>query len=221
YSMHRTLRSVRRADMVVHLIDATGPISQVDKKLAGHVQKHYKPVVIVLNKWDLAEQLELETYQDYVDQYLSGMAFAPMAAMSALTGQNVEDVFKLAAELYRQSGTRVTTGELNRVVQAAVGRCSPGASRTKKLKIKYATQVGTHPPHIVVFCNDRSLVRADYGRYLAGRLRDELPFGEVPIRIDFRSSGRRSRGKEPTRKKAVKQKTPPRKGGSGRGTKKK
>jgi GTP-binding protein len=190
YSTHRTERSIRRADVVMMLVDATQPLSRVDKKLSEYILENHKPVVVVVNKWDLTENQTVEDYRTYFDKYLPAMAFAPVAGISAKTGLNVMEVFDVVFDLYEQAGQRVGTGVLNRIVDEAVGRRSPGAGKAKVMKLKYATQVGTHPPYVVVFVNDRDLVQAGYTRYLAERLRSECPFSEVPIRIDFRNSRR-------------------------------
>src|SRR5690606_20377253 len=84
YSYHRSLRSIRRADVVVLFIDASVPVSQVDKQLGHEILKHHKPVVLVINKWDLAEkQYTQDQYVEYLDKSLQGLNFAPIIFVSA------------------------------------------------------------------------------------------------------------------------------------------
>ena len=97
YSHHRALRSIRRADVVVFFIDASVPVSQVDKQLGGEVLEHFKPVVIVVNKWDLAEKdYTQEEYVEYLDKAMQGLNFAPIIFISAQKQQGIRDVVAMA-----------------------------------------------------------------------------------------------------------------------------
>jgi GTP-binding protein len=197
YSYTRALASIRRADVVMHLIDATVPVSEVDLKLARSVLDHYKPVLLVVNKWDLVgEQASAEQYTEYLQRTLSMLPFAPVAFITARTRRKVEAAVDTALGLYRQAGTRVTTGTLNRAVRQILAARGPSAARgVKPVRIYYATQIETHPPTIVCFCNDPALVSDNYRRYMESRLREALPFREVPIRLVFRA---RLRSGEPS-----------------------
>lgn len=113
YSLHRAMRSIRRADVVAMMIDASLPVSQVDKDLAGDIAKLYKPVVLVVNKWDLAAgQAAGEEYEEYLGKVFPELAFAPVSLTTAKDGVNVRQTIELAEELFSQSNTRVATAEL-------------------------------------------------------------------------------------------------------------
>ena len=188
YSQHRALRSIRRADVVALLIDASLPVSQVDKDLAGQVETEETPVVLVVNKWDLArEQAEAETYEDYLAKTFPFLSFAPIAMTCAETGENIWEAIEVAEDLFRQSRTRVTTGDLNTVfddIQKLRGPSHrPG---TRPPKIRYVSQIATVPPTIVCFVNDPRSFDRNYQRFLVNQLRERLPFGEVPIRLLIR-----------------------------------
>ncbi len=192
YSMHRTLRSVRRADVVILLIDATTEISQVDKKLAGHVLKHHKPCVIALNKWDLVEnRLEPEAYLEYVKEQLRGLDFAPMVFVSAKRDDHVREAVQTALELNKQAEMRVSTGELNQVIREILTQRGPSSKLGTRAKVFFVTQVATHPPTIVLFVNDPDLFSPNYQRYMMNALRDRLPYPEVPIKLVIRRRERR------------------------------
>ena len=118
YSQHRAFRSIRRADVVAMLIDASLPVSQVDKDLAGQIEDEDKPVVLVVNKWDLArEQAAVEEYEDYLGKTFPFLSFAPIAMTCAETSENIWGAIEVAEELFRQSRTRVTTADLNTVFE--------------------------------------------------------------------------------------------------------
>ena len=184
YSHHRTLRSVRRADVVLFLIDASVPISQVDKQLGQEIVKHHKPCVIVLNKWDLAEkEHKQEEYVDYLDQTLKGLSFAPVVFISAKEKRGMKDAVAMALNLTEQAAHRVPTGELNRVVEKIVSERGPRSPVGHYPKIYYVTQLEVSPPTIALFVNDPEVFDPTYQRYLMNRFRDLLPYSEVPIKL--------------------------------------
>lgn len=188
YSHERATRSIRRADVVLMLIDATVPVGEVDQKLARVVADEDKPLVLAVNKWDLArEQAATSDYQEYLARTLTAVDCAPIVFMTASQGHNVDAAVDMALKLHRQATTRVTTGQLNTVLEAVLAERGPAARRgTKLLKVYYGTQVATSPPTLVLFCNDPTLVGEDYRRFLRRRLRESLPFQEVPIKLVFR-----------------------------------
>ncbi len=196
YSAHRTLRSIRRADVVVLLIDCTGPISQVDKKLSQEILEHHKPTIIALNKWDLvADEVALEDFKDYVAENLRGLRFAPMINMSALKAEHVKEVVQLALELHDQASQRVGTGELNAVLKRIMEQRGPSSKLGKRAKIYYAVQPEANPPTIVLFVNDPDLFPDQYQRYMINCFRESLPFKDVPIKLAIRGRKRRDMDK--------------------------
>lgn len=185
YSDARSHKSIRRADVVLLLFDVTQKLSSIDKSLGRYASDHYKPVVIGANKWDLAEDFSPQDFTKYLDAELAGVRYAPVSFLSAKNGDGVEDTLDLALELFEQSQHRVTTGELNRVLERALQARSPSATGYAA-RIRYATQVDVSPPTFVLFVNDRRYFGKDYVRYLTNRIREELPFGEIPVRIVLR-----------------------------------
>jgi GTP-binding protein len=186
FSEARSHRAVRRADVVVLLIDVTRRVSALEKTLAKYATDHYKPVVLAANKWDLVDQgRSPEEFREYLDAHLPGLAHAPIAFLSALDGGNVEETLGLCRELFDQARQRVDTSELNRVLERALEARSPN-SKGYRVRIKYATQAEVAPPTFVLFVNDKQLIGKDYLRYLTNCLRNDLPFPEVPLRIVLR-----------------------------------
>ncbi|MFP4027619.1 MAG: ribosome biogenesis GTPase Der [Candidatus Brocadiia bacterium] len=187
YSQVRTKRAIGRADVVVLVIDSTVEIGRVDKQLADEITSQHKPVVVALNKADLIpEDTEDEAFVEYVWQSLAGIRFAPLVLISALTGENVVPMLRIVQHLHEEAGFRVQTSELNDIMEEVTGRKSPPSKRSGHGKIFYATQVETHPPTIVLFVNDAARITGPYERYLAGQLRDHLPYGDIPIKFLIR-----------------------------------
>jgi GTP-binding protein len=185
YSDARSHKSIRRADVVILLFDVSQKLSGIDKQLARYVIDHHKPVILGANKWDLVGDLTPEDFRAYIDDNLPQLDFAPISFLSAKEGRGVDATLALAKELFAQSQTRVTTGELNRVLTRALESRSPSASG-HAVRVRYATQAETSPPTFVLFVNDKKHFNKDYIRYLQNRLREELPFKEIPVRIVLR-----------------------------------
>lgn len=185
FSHARATQSIRRADVVLHMFDVSQEISQVDKKLAALAVGCYKPVVLVGNKIDLADQVSLEKWDAYIRQQLPGLAFAPVSFLSARDGTNVEGTLDLLFELRDQARVEMPTARLNQVLQEARGKLAP-KGRGKVPKLFYATQIRKEPPTVLVFVNEPKLFRGQYERYLGNRLREAFDCPEVPVRLVFR-----------------------------------
>jgi GTP-binding protein len=194
YSLHRAERSIRRADVVLLFFDPRARVSKVDKQLAEYILDQHKPAVFVVNKWDLAaSKMPTERYVNYLRATFPGLDYVPIAFITAKQGKNVYRVLNLAQNLHKQASARVSTGDLNRLVQQAVERQSPPSRHNRQPRIYYATQVAAAPPTIVLFTNGPDLFDETYLRYLLRTFRDTLPFHEVPIKLHVRTRGRDDR----------------------------
>ncbi len=184
YGMHRAQRSIRRADVVLMFFDAAEPISKVDKQLCKYIADQFKPCVFVVNKWDqFAKQLPTEKWVHYVRDVFPTMWYMPIAFITGKTGKNMKALINHAQMLYKQAQQRISTGELNRLLRRALEYHAPPLYQHRRPKIYYATQVSVAPPTIVLICNNPAAFSPDYRRYLLSFFREELPFGEVPIKL--------------------------------------
>ncbi len=184
YGVHRAQRSIRRADVVLLFFDCMQQMSRVDKQLAHYIAEQYKPCIFVVNKWDqLAGRMPTERWVRYVREMFPTMAYCPIGFVTGQTGKNVKALLNHAQMLFKQAQERIPTGQLNRLIKAAVERHEPPLYQLKRPKIYYATQVSEAPPAIVLVCNQPQGFTAPYQRYLLGFLRDHLPFGEIPIKL--------------------------------------
>lgn len=186
YSQIRAKESIRRADVVLFLIDASRQISQVEKKIADEICEHNKACVVVINKWDLAPEIEPEKYLEYFNDRLPFLHYPPVVFVSAKERTRLREMAEVAFDLYEQASHRIPTPELNKVVEKASAVRGPRVTRGKYPKIYYATQVGVRPPWIVLFVNNPKLFKDDFRRFLENRFREAFPFSEIPIRISFR-----------------------------------
>jgi GTPase len=190
YSLHRAERSIRRADVVLHFLDARTRIGRVDKQLVEYVVEENKPCIFVVNKWDLVKHaMETEKMADYVRKVFPMLDHVPIAFVTAKVGKNTFRVFNLAQQLHKQAGERIPTGELNRIIRLALDANAPPVRNNKQGKIFYAAQVGSHPPTIALVTNGPDTFDPTYIRYLTKTLRDNGPFGEVSIKVLVRNKG--------------------------------
>jgi GTP-binding protein len=184
YSTHRAQRSIRRADVVLLFFDCTQRMSKVDKQLVKYVADQYKPCIFVVNKWDLLYgQMTTDRWVDYLRDGFPTMWHVPIAFITGQTGKNVKALLNHGQMLYKQSVQRVSTSKLNKLVRAALKKHPPPLHGILRPKIYYATQVSTQPPTIVLICNEPRAFAPTYRRFLLGVLRDNLDFGEVPIKM--------------------------------------
>lgn len=204
WAFDRAQRSIERADVVLMLVDATEALSQVDQQLMKLVQQSYKPCVIVVNKWDLAEgrpsagealqgkskhaarrgrSVTPEVYEDYLREETKGLDFAPLAFMSARSGKGVTECIELAFELFNQAGLRTSTGRLNRILRDILATRGPSSKLGTFAKAYFISQVAVRPPTIVLVVNKPQLFTNNYQKFLLNRLRAALEFPEVPIKL--------------------------------------
>ena len=191
YSQFRTQSAIRRADVVLFLLDASTPVTRSDKWLGNFISTLGRVCIIVANKWDLAhEHMATGEYAEYLEKIMPGLRHAPVAVTTALTGRNLQATVDLAQQLYKLASRRVTTGELNRIVRAIEAHNPPRARGAKKPRMYYATQVAAPPPTFVLFVNDPSFFSDAYRRYVENAFREALKFEELPIKLFWRARER-------------------------------
>lgn len=203
FSVLRSTRAIERCDVALLLVDASEGLAAQDTHIAGEILEQAKGVIIVINKWDLAQaqrraeregdyphpndEIEsAEGYQRLIAEGLKFIPYAPIVFASALTGYHVQSLLDTALHITEMRYLRIPTARLNEVVQEAVRHHSPPVVRNKPLKIYYATQTQVNPPTFVFFVNDPTAIHFSYERYLENRLRDIFGFKGTAIRMFFK-----------------------------------
>ncbi len=191
FSVLRATMAIDRADVCLILIDAHEGVTEQDTKVAGLAHEAGKASIIVVNKWDDIEKDDktMDRFQEDIRRDLSYMPYAPMAFISARTGQRVNTLFGLINKVYEASLMRITTGMLNSVLADATTRVQPPTDRGRRLKIYYMTQVSVAPPTFVVFCNEKKLFHFSYQRYIENQIRGTFGLDGTPIRLIIRQKG--------------------------------
>jgi GTP-binding protein len=179
------------------VIDVTSGVTSQDKKIAGLIQESRKPSLVILNKWDLVKPArgaknEMKRLVEETRANLFFLDYAPVLIASAVTGENVLQLFELITEVKRASGARMGTGVLNRMLRAAFEENPPPMVGTRRLKLFYAAQSkgeserAIDPPKFILFVNQPKLLSEGYGRYIEGRIRLAEPYPGLPILLTCR-----------------------------------
>ncbi len=188
YSVLRALGAIRRADVCVMMIDAEQGITEQDVKILGYIHEQSKPSVVVMNKWDLIEKdtNTINKFNADLAESLKFMDYFIPIYVSAKTGQRVDKILSVCETALENSEKRIPTGQLNDLILDCVRANEPPSYNGKRLKISYATQVGTKPPTFIFFVNDSKLLHFSYKRYLENCLRRAYDFTGTPIKIGVR-----------------------------------
>jgi len=194
YSVLRSIKAITRADVVILLLDARDLVTAQDAHVAGYILEESRSIIVLVNKWDLIEKdtYTMDAYAKQIRAELRFLDYVPVLFVSALTGQRVQKVLPLAFQVYEERMVRITTGELNRLVEDAVIRHAPPHKAGKRLKFYYTTQASVDPPTFVFFVNDARLVHFSYQRYLENQIRKRYGYLGTPLKLVFRSRSKES-----------------------------
>jgi GTPase len=189
YSALRTRRAIERADICILVVDATeGLIQNQDLKIASLAWDEGRGLVIVVNKWDIAEKDDKAAarYEKEAREKAPYLNFVPFLFISAKTGQRVTRILDLLVQVEEERRKRVATREVNERLGELLARRQPPQAAGREIKLNYATQVETAPPTIAVFGNHPELVEEHYVRYLHNGFREAWGFTGNPLRILMR-----------------------------------
>jgi GTP-binding protein len=194
HSVGRAIDTIRRAEVLALVIDATEGITDQDVRLARLVEHHERALILVCNKWDAAAKLgrKVPAFVRDAHQRFPFLEFAPIIFTSALTGDGVDQIIPKAVKAGECWHAAFQTSRLNRILAETIAAMDPPLVGRRRLKLMYVTQVGTAPPRLAFFTNIERDIPAHYVRFLEGRFRTELGLegSGSPIRFEFRRTGR-------------------------------
>ncbi len=187
YGFVRAMRAIDRAQVALLVIDSSLGMTDQDQRVAGFAAERGCAMVIVLNKWDLVEGPEAkEEIRERIADRMSFVSYAPVVAISALTGKNLGRIWDALEKACSSYNSTTSTSALNNWLQE-IRDFGHSISKGKKiLRIKYVTQTETCPPQFTFFCNHPDIVDDNYRRYLENRLRSTFEFTGTPIRLKFK-----------------------------------
>jgi GTP-binding protein len=194
------LRAAKFAEVVVLLLDAGIPFEKQDLTLADLAEREGRALVIGLNKWDLIEAkgAKLLQLREEAARLLPQVKGAPVMPISGATGEGIEKLMEAIFRVHEIWNKRISTGRLNRWLEAAIEQTPPPAVAGRRIKIRYMTQLRARPPYFILFGNQLDALPAAYERFLVNGLRQAFDLPGVPIRISKKTSdnpyaGKRSR----------------------------
>lgn len=187
YGFVRAMRAMDRAEVVLLVIDSTLGLTDQDQRVAGMAAERGCAMAIILNKWDLVEGPEAKAeIRERIQDRLTFVGYAPVLAISALSGKNVHRIWKAIDQAFDNYCQTISTSRLNAWLQEIRDFGHTISKGKKILKMKYVTQTGTCPPQFTFFCNHPDIIEPSYERYLENRLRSAFDLTGTPIRLRFK-----------------------------------
>ena len=191
YSLLRSMRAIDRSDVCVLVINAEEGIIEHDKHIAGYAIEAGKPVVIVVNKWDIIEDKDImmKKWKQDIQNHFQFMPYAKVVFLSALTKKRIHTLMPEILTSYENSKKVIKTSLLNSVIMDAYSLNLPPSYKGKRLKIYFSSQVKNSPPTFNIQVNSKGLVHFSYERYLENKIRESFDFSGTPIVIQFKNKG--------------------------------
>ena len=187
YSVLRAMKSIKRADVCVLMLDATELLTDQDKRVAGMIYDERKPIIIAINKWDLIEKNNnsVKEFTDLIKADLPFLDYAPVVTISALTGKRTVNILEQAKFINEEYHKKISTGLLNQILGEMIAQNPVPTRKGRAVKINYGTQIGQAPPRFVFFSNNPDLIHFSYQRYIENKLREYFGYEGCPIDIIF------------------------------------
>jgi GTP-binding protein len=211
FSRLRSLDAIKNTDVVFLVLDALEGVTQQDKAIAGEAIKEGKPIVIVVNKWDLVQKAfkaqggfePYESERDYREKYEKAIfdhlfftPGSPVIFVSALSGYEIDRMLNAAVKLNRTLDKKIPTAKLNQLLSFLTERTPPPAISGKRFRIYYATQTGNRPFRVRMFCNREEKLTESYRRYLEAGMVEEFDLAGCPIFFELEGKKREDRSGE-------------------------
>ncbi len=190
FSVLRAMKSIERSDVALLVVDAYEGIKSQDTHIAGYILDEWKSVVVIINKWDLIEKdtHTMAEFTNYIRYELNFMNYVPILFISALSGKRVDKVLPLALQVQEERMNRLSTSQVNKIVQRAQDKHPSPSKAGKHFKIYYGSQVRNDPPTFLLHVNNPKLSHFTYLRYIENQIREQAPFLGTPIKIILRAS---------------------------------
>lgn len=195
YSLLRSLKAIDRSDVCILVLDAGEGIIEHDKHIAGYAIEAGKPIIIVVNKWDVVDDKDeaMKKFTQNIRNQFQFMSYAPIVYLSALTKKRMHTLMPEIIKVYRNSTQQIATNLLNNVIEDAYALNLPPTYKGKRLKIYFCNQVKSQPPTFNIQVNNKGLVHFSYERYLENKIRESFDFEGTPIVLQFKNKGEQER----------------------------
>ncbi|MBR2713077.1 MAG: ribosome biogenesis GTPase Der [Bacilli bacterium] len=189
YSLLRAMKSIERSDVCVIVINAEEGIIEHDKHIASYALEAGKPMVLVVNKWDLMEDTDMKEFTKELRAEFQFLSYVPIVFLSAKTGSRLHLLMPEIIKVYNNSRQEIKTSVLNNIFRDAYDLNPAPSYKGRKLKIYYVTEVGVAPIRLNLYVNDKGLVHFSYLRYLENKLRESIDLEGTPVVFQFKNKG--------------------------------
>ena len=191
YSLLRSMKAIDRSDVCLLVIDAETGIIEHDKHIAGYAIEAGKPIIIVVNKWDVIEDKDeqMKKFTKDIRNNFQFMPYAPIVYLSAKTRKRLHTLMPQVIKVYQNSTKFIATNLINDCIKDAYNLNLPPSYKGKRLKIYFCNQVAIKPPTFNMQVNSKGLVHFSYQRYLENKIRESFDFEGTPIVIQFKNKG--------------------------------
>ncbi len=188
YSIIRSMKAIERSDVCVVVINASEGIIEHDKHIASYALEAGKPIVLVVNKWDLVDDKNsIKSFTELMRNEFQFLSYVPIVFLSALTKKRIHTLMPEIERVYNNSIKEIKTSLLNGVIRDAVMLNQPPSYKGKRLKIYFVNQSGIKPPKFTFNVNSKGLVHFSYERYLENKIRENFDLEGTPIVIQFKN----------------------------------
>ena len=191
YSLLRSMKAIDRSDVCLLVIDAETGIIEHDKHIAGYAIEAGKPIVIVVNKWDVIDNKD-ENMKKFIKDIRNNfqfMPYAPIVFLSAKTRKRMHTLMPEIIKVYNNSTKMIATNLINDCIKDAYNLNLPPSYKGKRLKIYFCNQVSNKPPKFNIQVNSKGLIHFSYERYLENKIRESFDFEGTPIILQFKNKG--------------------------------
>lgn len=189
YSVLRAIKAVEQSDVVLWLIDADEGLIEQDKRVLSHALDNYKPIIVIVNKWDLIKK-DTNTQKEFDTLIRSKMPFindAPILFISAKDKKGIKNIIPQINDLYTKFSAEFSTSIINNILNDAVSAKVHPSHKGQPIRFYYATQIGTKPPKILIFVNNKKLVHFSYQRYLENCFKQALNLKGIKLQLIFKN----------------------------------
>lgn len=198
FSVVKSLQAIESSDVALMILDATEGVTDQDRHILGYILDSGRSLVLAVNKWDGLSDHHKEEVRAGLSRTLMFVSFAKMHFISALHGTNVGHLFKSVEKAYYSSICKVSTPDLNQLLEAAQKEHQPPLVRGRRIKLRYAHLGGHQPPVLVIHGNQVEHMPQHYLKFLENFFREALKLEGTPVRVELKSgenpfAGRRNK----------------------------
>jgi len=194
WSVMRTQRAIKRADIIAVVIDWFEWIVQQDLSIINTVLEEKKALIVVINKWDKVLKKAWENKDSMMNKYIvylqEKIEFIPWVSViftSVKDNKRLDEILKRSIEIKQERFKRVKTSILNNFLAQVVYKHTPTWNKkSHSPKIYYVTQAATNPPKFVFTVSNPDHFNFSYKRYLENRIRENFWFNWTPIILEYR-----------------------------------